>query len=176
MIPLPRPVADLCAELGAQPGILAVAVGGSRAAGTADAGSDWDLGVYYRGAIDLAILARHGQVHPPGSWGRLMNGGAWLTLDGLKVDVMLRDLDVVRHWTAEAAEGRYDVDALLGYVAGAPTYLLAAELAVSRAVVGTLPAGCSVMHPDPRSNAPRITDTRNINADRWESDIGLNLQ
>ena len=139
MIPLPRPVADLCAELGAQPGILAVAVGGSRAAGTADAGSDWDLGVYYRGAIDLAILARHGQVHPPGSWGRLMNGGAWLTLDGLKVDVMLRDLDVVRHWIAEAAEGRYDVDALLRYVAGAPTYLLAAELAVSRAVVGTLP-------------------------------------
>ncbi len=52
---------------------------------------------------------------------------------------MLRDLGVVRHWTAEAEEGRYEVDALLGYVAGAPTYMLAAELAVSRAVVGVLP-------------------------------------
>jgi hypothetical protein len=112
MIPLPRSVADLCAALGDQRGVVAVAVGGSRAAGTADAASDWDLGVYYRGEIDLAVLARHGQVHPPGSWGRLMNGGAWLTLDGLKVDV------------------------LLGYVAAAPTYLAAAEPAVSPAVVG----------------------------------------
>jgi hypothetical protein len=139
MSELPRPVADLCAALGSQPGVLAVALGGSRAAGTADAASDWDLGLYYRGEIDLTVLARHGQVHPPGSWGRLMNGGAWLTVDGLKVDVLLRDLDVVRHWSAEAEQGRYEVDALLGYVAGAPTYGLMAELAVSRALVGTLP-------------------------------------
>ena len=121
MIPRPPAVADLCAALDDQRGVVAVALAGSRAAGTADATSDWDLGVYYRGGIDLAALARHGQVHPPGSWGRLMNGGAWLALDGLKVDVLLRDLDVVRHWTAQAEQGRYEVDALLGYVAGAPT-------------------------------------------------------
>jgi hypothetical protein len=41
MIPLPRPVADLCAELGAQPGVLVVALGGSRAVETAAAASDW---------------------------------------------------------------------------------------------------------------------------------------
>ena len=127
MSELPRPVADLCAALGSQRGVLAVALGGSRASGTADAASDWDLGLYYRGEIDLTVLARHGEVHPPGSWGRLMNGGAWLTVDGLKVDVMLRDLDVVGHWSAEAAQGRYEVDALLGYVAGAPTYGLMAS-------------------------------------------------
>ena len=61
-----------------------MALGGSRAAGTADAASDWDLGLYYRREIDLTVLARHGEVHPPGSWGRLMNGGAWLTVEGLK--------------------------------------------------------------------------------------------
>jgi hypothetical protein len=136
---LPRPVADLCAALGSQRGVLAVALGGSRAAGNADAASDWDLGLYYRGEIDLTVMARHCEVHPPGSWGRLMNGGAWLTVDGLKVDVMLRDLDVVGHWSAEAERGRYEVDALLGYVAGAPTYGLMAEVAVSRALVGTCP-------------------------------------
>jgi hypothetical protein len=119
MSELPAAVAELCAALGAQRGVRAVALGGSRAAHTADAASDWDLALYYAGAVDLAVLARHGTVHPPGSWGRLMNGGAWLTLDGLKVDVMLRDLDVVQHWTAEAREGRYEVDALLGYLAGA---------------------------------------------------------
>jgi hypothetical protein len=79
---LPRPVADLCAALGAPEGIEAVTLGGSRAAGTADDASDWDIGLYYRGQVDLATLARYGAVHPPGSRGRIMNGGAWLTLEG----------------------------------------------------------------------------------------------
>jgi hypothetical protein len=55
------------------------------------------------------------------------------------VDVLLRDLDVVHHWAEEARRGRYEVDALLGYAAGAPTYMLLAELAVSHAVAGALP-------------------------------------
>jgi len=46
---LPEPVAALCAVLGAEPGVLAVALGGSRAVGTAEESSDWDIGVYYRG-------------------------------------------------------------------------------------------------------------------------------
>ena len=140
MIDLPPPVAALCATLGAQTGVVAVTIGGSRATDTADASSDWDVGLYYRGPLECAPLARHGEVHPPGAWGRIMNGGAWLTLDGLKVDVMLRDMDTVLRWTAEARQGRYEVDALLGYVAGVPTYSLMAELAVNRVVVGALPA------------------------------------
>src|SRR6266511_5204418 len=78
---LPDPIAELCVMLSRIDGVEAVTIGGSRAAGTADAGSDWDIGVYYRGEIDLASLARYGEVHPPGSWGRIMNGGAWLSLE-----------------------------------------------------------------------------------------------
>ena len=81
---------------------------------------------------------RHGEVHPPGSWGRLVNGGALLRLAGLHVDVLLRDLSVVEHWTAEAAAGRFEVDGLLGYVAGLPTYSLTAELAGCRPIHGVL--------------------------------------
>src|SRR6185295_10665219 len=108
---------------------VAVVLGGSRANGSNDAKSDWDLGLYYRGTIDLTSLRAHGDVHPPGAWGRVMNGGAWLTLEGERVDVLLRDLDVVEHWTRLAQEGKFEVDALLGYVAGVPTYMLTAELA-----------------------------------------------
>jgi hypothetical protein len=136
---LPGEVAELCATLGALRGVEAVTLGGSRAAGTADDGSDWDLGVYYRGTIDLAPLARYGEVHPPGAWGRLMNGGAWLRLGAMKVDVLLRDLDVVLHWCDEARRGVYEVDALHGYLAGVPTYSLMAELALNRPVHGPLP-------------------------------------
>lgn len=131
---LPAPVDDLADELAACPGVVAVVVGGSRATGDADGTSDWDLGVYYRGTPDLAALAGYGEVHPPGTWGRLMNGGAWLTLGGTKVDVLLRDLDVVEHWATQAHDGRYEVDAVLGYVAGLPTYSLAAEASVARVV------------------------------------------
>jgi hypothetical protein len=131
-------VADLGAALGAIEGVEAIAIGGSHATGTADAASDWDIGLYYRGHPDFSPLTRFGELHPPGAWGRIMNGGAGLTLGGLKVDVLLRDLDVVEHWSARAREGGYEVDALLGYVAGVPTYSLTAELALNRVIAGTL--------------------------------------
>ena len=153
---LPEPIAELVDALAAMPGVVAVVLGGSRAAGAADAASDWDLGVYYRGALDTAALAARGTVHPPGSWGRIMNGGAWLlipggrtpspppdslcsSIPGMKVDVLLRDLDVVDHWSARAIEGYFEVDCLLGYVAGIPTYSLMAERAIARLLRGSLP-------------------------------------
>jgi hypothetical protein len=137
---LTQPIADLVDDLAAAQGVIAVALGGSRALGVGDAGSDWDIGLYYRGTIDLSALAARGTVYPPGAWGRLMNGGAWLRCGGERVDVLLRDLDVVEHWTRRAECGEFEVDALLGYVAGVPTYLLGAELASCRPLHGAIPA------------------------------------
>jgi hypothetical protein len=137
---LPQPVAELVDVLAAMPGTVAVVLGGSRGLGSSDAASDWDLGLYYRGTIDLTALGARGVVNPPGSWGRVMNGGAWLRCGGEKVDVILRDLDVVDHWTRRAEEGQFEVDPLLGYLAGIPTYSLCAELASCRLLRGAIPA------------------------------------
>jgi hypothetical protein len=139
MTVLPQPVAQLVDEIAAMPGAVAVVLGGSHACGTGDARSDWDLGLYYRGTIDLAALTARGTVHPPGTWGRLMNGGAWLRCGGEKVDVILRDLDFVEHWTRRAEQGEFEVDPLLGYLAGVPTYLVTAELSSCRLLRGDLP-------------------------------------
>lgn len=143
MEPLPAPIDALVDRLAGMPGAVAVVLGGSRGTGAQDARSDWDLGVYYRGRLDYTALAELGEVHTPGQWGRIMNGGAWLSVEGEKVDVILRDLDVVEHWCARADEGEYDVDALLGYVAGLPTYSLRAELVTCRTLRGAVerPAG-----------------------------------
>ena len=73
---LTPPVAGLADRLAAMPGAVAVVLGGSRGLGGGDGTSDWDLGDYYRGTVDLAALSGLGVVHPPGSWGRIMNGGA----------------------------------------------------------------------------------------------------
>ena len=135
---LPAVVETLVDRLAVMSGVMAVVLGGSRATGTATDASDWDLGVYYRGTPDLTALAALGEVHPPGSWGRLMNGGAWLTVGGVRVDALLRDLDTVERWTDEARQGRFEVDGLLGYCAGLPTYALTAEVASSIVLRGEL--------------------------------------
>src|SRR5262249_45457539 len=150
MTNLPQTVAELVDVLAAMPGAVAVVLGGSHALGASDAGSDSDLGLYYRGTIGLAALAARGTVRGAGAWGRLMNGGAWLRCGGEKVDVILRDLDVVEHWTRRAEQGEFEVDPLLGYLAGVPTYLLTAELASCRVLRGDLPAA---PYPPPLSAA-----------------------
>jgi hypothetical protein len=137
---LPQPVADLVDVLAAMPGAVAVVLGGSRAVRSSDKASDWDLGLYYRREIDLTALAALGTVFPPGSWGRIMNGGAWLQCGDEKVDVILRDLDAVEYWTRRAQQGEFERDALLGYVAGIPTYTLSAELASCLPVSGSIEA------------------------------------
>ena len=135
---LPAAVEKLVDAISGSRGVVAVTLGGSRATGVADDASDWDLGVFYRGVVDLDIVAAHGEVHPPGSWGRFMNGGAWLHIDGLAIDVILRDLDTVEEWSTKARRGEYEVDQLLGYIAGFPSYTLTAEVASSIVLTGVI--------------------------------------
>jgi predicted nucleotidyltransferase len=135
-------VERLAERLKAIPGVVAVALGGSRAAGTATGASDWDFGLYYRGEIDVQAvrdLGYAGTVVEPGEWGRLVNGGAWLEVDGVRVDLLYRDLDVVERWTKAAEKGRFEIDFVEGFVAGMATYVLAGELALAKVLVGELP-------------------------------------
>ena len=110
--------------------------------GTAGPESDWDFAVYYRGAFspdDLRALGWPGEVFEIGGWGGgVFNGGAWLEVDGRRVDVHYRDLDEVEHQLAEAREGRFHVERLLFHLAGVPSYILVAELAINQVVHGSL--------------------------------------
>lgn len=157
----------MVAELAGLPGVLAVALGGSRARDLHRPDSDWDFALYYRGRFDPGTVRAkgwEGQVFDIGAWGGgVMNGGAWLTVDGRRVDVMYRDLDDVEHWTAEAAAGRFVKQQLLFYTAGIPTYVLAAELACNRVLRGTLPVPA---YPEPLS----VEATR-----RWHDDAMASL-
>ncbi|MEU6142241.1 nucleotidyltransferase domain-containing protein [Streptomyces sp. NPDC047081] len=130
-------------RLAALPSVQAVALGGSRAQGTHRPDSDWDLAIYYRGRFDpddLRAVGWEGEVSEVGGWGGgVFNGGAWLTIDGRRVDVHYRDLDVVERELGEAEEGRFRVEPLMFHLAGIPTYLIAAELAINRTLRGDLP-------------------------------------
>ncbi|MFI6120937.1 nucleotidyltransferase domain-containing protein [Streptomyces sp. NPDC051064] len=141
---LPSPaVAAMASRLAQVSGIDAVALGGSRARGTHRPDSDWDLGVYYRGAPDLdalTALASEVQGAPadvagPGGWGPWVNGGAWLTVDGVAVDWILRDLDRVESVWSDCRAGRFEVGVQPGHPLGfwSPCYV--GEVALGRVLV-----------------------------------------
>jgi len=131
-------------RLAALPGVRAVSLGGSRAAGTPRPDSDWDFAVYYRGPTfdpaSLRTLGWAGQISPIGGWGGgVFNGGAWLQAGDRRVDVHYRDMDDVEHRLAEAQAGHFGIERLLFHLAGVPTYIVVAELALHRVLRGELP-------------------------------------
>ncbi|MEU7144371.1 nucleotidyltransferase domain-containing protein [Nocardia sp. NPDC046473] len=130
-------------RLAALPGVQAVTLGGSRAQGTHTPDSDWDLAIYYRETFDPNVLREigwPGEISDLGGWGGgVFNGGAWFTIDDRKVDVHYRDLNVVEHELAESQQGRFHWEPLMFHLAGIPSYLVVAELAINHVLHGTLP-------------------------------------
>ncbi|MEV4704063.1 nucleotidyltransferase domain-containing protein [Actinoplanes sp. NPDC049316] len=130
---------EMAARLVEVPGVTAVTLSGSRARGTHAPDSDTDVGLYYRGALDLAALgalAREvagpsARVTAPGEWGPWVDGGGWLTVDGAPVDWIYRDLDRVARAVADAGHGRYAFHAQAGHPLGVPDFTYAGEVALS---------------------------------------------
>jgi hypothetical protein len=139
------------------PNVVAVVLGGSRAAGTATDASDWDFGIYYDGSLDPASLRAFelpGQVFGTGEWSPLMDGGAWFDVDGTKVDVIYRDVGAVQHWIDEANDGRFKVELLGGFIAGFDTTVLVGEVAICKLLRGEMPFAVT-SYPDAlRAAAP----------------------
>jgi predicted nucleotidyltransferase len=130
-------------RLGDLPAVEAVTLGGSRAEGTHRPDSDWDFSVYYRGHFDpqsLRDIGWPGEASEIGGWSKgVFNGGAWLEIDGRRTDVHYRDLDTIDREIAASRDGQFRIEPLMFHLAGIPTYLVLAELAVKRVLRGELP-------------------------------------
>jgi hypothetical protein len=109
----------LVRALGGVPGIRAIVLGGSRARGEATAQSDYDIGLYYEAdhPIDIGRLAKAAMLLPGaasssvtaiGEWGPWINGGAWLTVDGKRVDLLYRELGKIRSVIEACHAGRIE--------------------------------------------------------------------
>lgn len=163
---LPPALQALIEQLAHISAIVAIALGGSRARGEAGPDSDWDFGLYYREqmrASELRALGIPGYIVEPGEWGRLVNGGGWLEVDGRRVDVLYRDLNSIEHWVAEAEQGRFEIDNVAGHIVGLPTYVPVGELALGKVLYGELPRPT---FPEAlRRNAPA----------RWEGHAAFSL-
>lgn len=113
-------VSSLAERLGAIRGIRAVVLGGSYARGRAQPGSDVDLGLLYSDAAPFSIQSVRELAEAvndtPGpvvtacyEWGPWVNGGAWLTIGGQRVDFIYRSVEHLERVIAEAEAGRYEL-------------------------------------------------------------------
>ena len=119
--PTQRALVDsLSRRLAEIPGVTAVVLGGSFARGAATADSDIDLGVVYREAAPFALeplraLAAEVNDAPAPvvtrfyEWGPWVNGGAWLTIGGQRVDFLYRSIEHLERAIADAHAGKFEV-------------------------------------------------------------------
>jgi predicted nucleotidyltransferase len=117
-----RAIIDLVVgQLSSLANVAAVVLGGSHARGRARPDSDLDLGLYYRpdsafsidGIRQIAVALNDTSdpvVAGFGEWGRWVDGGAWLTVEGQRVDLLYRSLSKVEQTLEEALQGRFEVD------------------------------------------------------------------
>nr|WP_323450008.1 nucleotidyltransferase domain-containing protein [Streptomyces sp. YSPA8] len=171
-------VREMAGRLTRVPGVVAVALGGSRARGAGRPDSDWDLGVYYRGAVDVAALAELATevagapvaVAAPGEWGPWVDGGAWLPVGGVAVDWILRDLDRVERVWEDCRAGRYEVGIQAGHPLGFWSPAYAGEVALCRVLSD--PSGALTALRDAAREYPQALRASLVAAS-WEAEFAV---
>lgn len=123
------------------PGIAAIVLGGSRARGSAHPASDYDIGFYFTAAAPLdteRLLAAAKAiadnpaataVTPIGEWGPWIVGGAWLSVEGHKVDLLYRNADAVKTVMEACRAGTVTMDYQPGHPHGFCSAIWMGEIA-----------------------------------------------
>jgi hypothetical protein len=111
-------------------------LGGSHARGRAQTASDIDLGILYSEVTPFSIESIREMAQTVNDtpdpvvtnfydWGPWVNGGAWLTIGGQRVDLIYRSLEQLERVIADSEVGRYEIHYLqqppFGFFSG--TYL-----------------------------------------------------
>jgi predicted nucleotidyltransferase len=107
---------ELVESLHSVQSIEAIVLGGSYASGVQQSDSDIDIGLYYRSHLPLDITQIRAVAHKindtsdpvvtdRGSWGPWVNGGAWLTVKGQRVDFLYRNIEFVTRTIEESNKG-----------------------------------------------------------------------
>jgi predicted nucleotidyltransferase len=123
-------------------GVVAIALGGSRARGNFTQKSDVDLGIYYNSEnpIDLVALNhlatelddnhRTNLITPIGEWGQWINGGGWLQIESVPVDFLYRDLAQVNRVIDDCHAGQITIDYQPGHPHGFVSSIYMGEVAI----------------------------------------------
>jgi hypothetical protein len=125
-------------------GVVGVVLGGSQARDTANAASDYDIGLYYGQdrpldtdgllivAKELVDDANAAAITAVGGWGPRIVGGGWLTIEGCKVDLLYRSIEAVRDVISDCRAGRISMDYQPGHPHGFCSAIWMGEVALCR--------------------------------------------
>lgn len=165
-------------------GVRCLVLGGSHARGLARPDSDLDVGIYYAAgapldveAVRQAAAALHDEAHPQVSdlygWGPWMNGGAWLTVEGQRVDLIYRSLDDVGRILAEAKAGRYVIDLEQQPPFGFFSPIILGELAIAKPLT---PPDAAFLDLQAQVSPMPQALVRSVVQDRlWQVEFGLTM-
>ena len=131
------------AELSQMSFVEGIVLGGSRASGTAAETSDIDIGIYYNPeTVDYDLMNaaaarldddnRADLICRAGGWGQWVNCGGWLKIDGMPVDLIMRDMERVKNEVRESGEGRISSHYQTGHPHAYLNVMYRGELAISR--------------------------------------------
>ena len=124
--------------------IAAIVLGGSRARGTAHATSDYDIGLHFSSArpldTDRLLVAVKtfvddpdaATVTPVGAWGPWIVGGAWLSVEGQKVDLLYRNVESVGAVIDACCAGEISMHYQPGHPHGFCTAIWMGEIALCK--------------------------------------------
>ncbi|WP_053365666.1 nucleotidyltransferase domain-containing protein [Bacillus sp. FJAT-27245] len=134
-------LADITNRLKHISGISAIVLGGSRAKGTHISNSDIDIGLYYESAKDLDIEGlqkiareiddghRENIMTEVNEWGNWVNGGGWLKVQNVAVDLLYRDLNLVSRTIDACLDGNITIDYYPGHPHGFVNSIYLGEIA-----------------------------------------------
>lgn len=145
MMPQEPLLQSLIARLKDVKNLSAIVLGGSHASGSQRPDSDIDIGLYYHTHTPLdckqlrAIATALNDTPTPtvtnlGGWGRWVNGGAWLTIQGQRVDFLYRDIEFVSSTLDECNAGTLRSDYWQQPAYGFHNYIYCTETRICRAL------------------------------------------
>ncbi|MFM8876971.1 MAG: nucleotidyltransferase domain-containing protein [Anaerolineae bacterium] len=135
-------IQNIVSEIKSVSGVKAIVLGGSRARGTHTPSSDIDLGIYYDPSqpMDLVALGnvatqlddehRIDVITGFGGWGPWINGGGWLRIQSMPVDLLYKDLDKIRTYIDACLNGKVEIFYQGGHPHGFVTSIHLSEIAL----------------------------------------------
>jgi predicted nucleotidyltransferase len=175
---------DIVDQLKKVNGLQAIVLGGSWASDTQRPDSDIDLGLFYSESSPLDVthikkiaLALNDIANPVvtdlGGWGRWVNGGAWLTIQGQRVDFLYKNIDFISTIIDDCKRGVIQWDYFQQPPYGFYSYMYCAEIQMSKILFD--PVGAVQKLQSKVTHYPQALKNKIINAFVWDAEFTLQV-
>ena len=175
---------DIVDKLKEVEGLQAIALGGSWASDTQRPDSDIDLGLYYSEVTPLDVDhirkiafelndSPNPEVTELGGWGKWVNGGAWLTIQGQRLDFLYRNIDFVSTIIDDCNRGQMQLDYFQQPPYGFYSYIYCAETQMCKILYD--PEGAIQNLKSKISRYSEVLKHNIINTFLWNAEFSLEV-